>query len=516
MSLTGNAKANDVLKGKINLLKTIKGYSAYEVAVINGFRGTEEEWLVSLEGIPTAVVEIVDWEESTVNHTVAEILEFASRGRRVVFRYPLGEPGSFMDYYLFRATSESVAFHAQADRFDNGDINIGMLIVHDGNHFYMDQIFINQEPEVEIVYDWEGESSLTTEEIYEKSCMGKAVILRDTGDFEHEETTDYALWHSDASSAEFRSPVFISDNGEASVKIVRVTAPNAVNREEKVISVTAESIKEALGYTPADEENAKQMVVTFAYDANGSLACTPGVADVFAAHRAGRTVVAVYEKARLTLSNAMSATLDFTAEDWLRAEYKMIRVSEAGSISYFTGKIADGKLDKNQGEENYGKLMGVNLRGEVVPVNLNLDKTLSIEGRVPDAKAVGDALGNKLDNDQGTTNAGKFLGIGADGKVAPVTLNIQTSVAKISEITLLAESWVERRDNLYAQTVEIEGVTENSQVDITPSVEQLVIFYEKDLGFVTENDGGEVTVYAIGQKPENDYTIQVTITEVIT
>ena len=62
--------------------------------------------------------------------------------------------------------------------------------------------------------------------------------------------------------------------------------------------------------------------------------------------------------------------------------------------------------------------------------------------------------------------------------------------------------------------VEVAGVTENSQVDLTPSVEQLDIFYQKDLAFVTENEGGVVTVYAIGDKPANDYTIQVTITEV--
>ena len=62
--------------------------------------------------------------------------------------------------------------------------------------------------------------------------------------------------------------------------------------------------------------------------------------------------------------------------------------------------------------------------------------------------------------------------------------------------------------------VEVDGATANSQVDLTPSVEQLAIFYEKDLTFVTENDGGVVTVYAIGQKPANDYTIQVTVTEV--
>jgi hypothetical protein len=51
-------------------------------------------------------------------------------------------------------------------------------------------------------------------------------------------------------------------------------------------------------------------------------------------------------------------------------------------------------------------------------------------------------------------------------------------------------------------------------VDLTPDVQQLAVFYDKDLTFVTENEGGVVTVYAIGQKPTSDYTIQVTITEV--
>ena len=85
--------------------------------------------------------------------------------------------------------------------------------------------------------------------------------------------------------------------------------------------------------------------------------------------------------------------------------------------------------------------------------------------------------------------------------------------AKIGEVTLLASAWIGDASP-YSQVVSIDGVTENSQVDLTPSVEQLAVFYEKDLGFVTENDNGVVTVYAIGQKPTHDYTIQVTITEV--
>lgn len=84
---------------------------------------------------------------------------------------------------------------------------------------------------------------------------------------------------------------------------------------------------------------------------------------------------------------------------------------------------------------------------------------------------------------------------------------------RISEVTLLSNGWV-GSESPYSQVVNVEGVTVNSQVDLTPSVEQLAIFYQKDLGFVTENDNGVVTVYAIGDKPTNDYTIQVTITEV--
>ena len=95
-----------------------------------------------------------------------------------------------------------------------------------------------------------------------------------------------------------------------------------------------------------------------------------------------------------------------------------------------------------------------------------------------------------------------------------VTLPVATTRVKIGEVTLLSSTWENVEDNLYSQVVSIDGVTENSQVDLTPNAEQLAIFYDKSLAFVAENEDGVVTVYAIGQKPENDYTMQVTITEV--
>lgn len=90
-----------------------------------------------------------------------------------------------------------------------------------------------------------------------------------------------------------------------------------------------------------------------------------------------------------------------------------------------------------------------------------------------------------------------------------------TPAARIAYVTILANAWQDQGAGLYSQVVTVDGATENSQVDLTPSVEQLAVFYNKDLTFVTENDNGTVTVYAIGQKPLNDYTIQATLTEVI-
>lgn len=86
--------------------------------------------------------------------------------------------------------------------------------------------------------------------------------------------------------------------------------------------------------------------------------------------------------------------------------------------------------------------------------------------------------------------------------------------ASVTNITLFASAWT-GSGTLYSQVVTIAGITENSQVNLTPTVEQLSIFYEKDLTFSTENDGGVVTVHVVGQKPQNDYTIPANIVEVV-
>ena len=85
--------------------------------------------------------------------------------------------------------------------------------------------------------------------------------------------------------------------------------------------------------------------------------------------------------------------------------------------------------------------------------------------------------------------------------------------ARLTDVSLPASSW-EGSDGLYSQVISVDGVTPTSKVDLLPSVEQLTVFYDKDLTLLTENEGGVVTAYAIGDKPANDYTMQAQLTEI--
>ena len=59
MSLKGNLKSGKTLRGRINRLDILT-VNAYEIAVKNGFNGTEEEWLISLEANPERIKQYVN------------------------------------------------------------------------------------------------------------------------------------------------------------------------------------------------------------------------------------------------------------------------------------------------------------------------------------------------------------------------------------------------------------------------------------------------------------------------
>ena len=121
-----------------------------------------------------------------------------------------------------------------------------------------------------------------------------------------------------------------------------------------------------------------------------------------------------------------------------------------------------------------------------------------MEATVESKKLVGILAGsNSLNGIVGSTKGG-------DNKFA----------TRLASVTIYASEWVTESENLHAQVVTIDGTTPNSKVDLLPSAEQLIVFHNKDVAFVTENEDGVVTVYAIGDKPLLDYTMQAQITEV--
>ena len=103
----------------------------------------------------------------------------------------------------------------------------------------------------------------------------------------------------------------------------------------------------------------------------------------------------------------------------------------------------------------------------------------------------------------------------AEAAIATANAYVERSIAKIGTMTVYASKW-QGEGKLHSQVVTVEGVaiTENSQVVIDLSAEQVLIFRDKEVSFVTENDGGVITVFVIGDVPKNDYVFEVTVKEV--
>ena len=66
----------------------------------------------------------------------------------------------------------------------------------------------------------------------------------------------------------------------------------------------------------------------------------------------------------------------------------------------------------------------------------------------------------------------------------------------------------------FFQAVSPEGITASSLVQLQPDSALLHTMYQQGWSLAAENDGGAVTVYAVGAKPGEDLSIQATMTEV--
>lgn len=86
--------------------------------------------------------------------------------------------------------------------------------------------------------------------------------------------------------------------------------------------------------------------------------------------------------------------------------------------------------------------------------------------------------------------------------------------ARIAEIYLPVSEW-KGGESPYSQVVDMNTVSIRSKVDLQLSVDQTKKICTEGFALTAENNEGVVTVYAIGNKPQESYTIQATVTEVL-
>ena len=94
-----------------------------------------------------------------------------------------------------------------------------------------------------------------------------------------------------------------------------------------------------------------------------------------------------------------------------------------------------------------------------------------------------------------------------------VTYKVESSVPTANTVTLKAANWL-GDTSPYSQVVAVDGVTSRTKVDLQPTMDQVTTLYSQSVGFFTVNEGGVVQVQAVGNKPTEDFTIQITMTEV--
>lgn len=86
---------------------------------------------------------------------------------------------------------------------------------------------------------------------------------------------------------------------------------------------------------------------------------------------------------------------------------------------------------------------------------------------------------------------------------------------RLVELSLPAGNW-KGAVSPFSQVVTLPDINILSKVDLQPSIQQLEAFRTQELALTTQNEDGVLTVYAIGQCPGEDITLQATITEVST
>lgn len=92
--------------------------------------------------------------------------------------------------------------------------------------------------------------------------------------------------------------------------------------------------------------------------------------------------------------------------------------------------------------------------------------------------------------------------------------NSGSAAMKLTTLTLPAADW-KGAQSPYSQAVVVDGVSVSSMVDLQPDGALLALLGQQQILLYAENNGGLVTVFAVGDRPAADITVQASIAEVI-
>ena len=156
-----------------------------------------------------------------------------------------------------------------------------------------------------------------------------------------------------------------------------------------------------------------------------------------------------------TKDNALSEVTDAGSTNVQAVEEKGKAVLESIPQDYQTAMT--GKLDKQHGAENAGKILVVGEDGNVIPRDsIKTDQTLTQSGQAADAKATGDSIdilkeniSTKLDKQQSIENAGKVLMVGEDGNVVPGKVQSGGIMKLVRKFTIPQDTTQEPSDITY-------------------------------------------------------------------
>ena len=90
---------------------------------------------------------------------------------------------------------------------------------------------------------------------------------------------------------------------------------------------------------------------------------------------------------------------------------------------------------------------------------------------------------------------------------------IDVSEPKLASITMFANAWT-GTSSPYSQTVVIDGVYENSKIDLQPTLQVINILQNLGTSLMAVNDNCVVTVLAMGNKPNTDISTDILITDI--